>query len=95
MKEMWKLNCLQLSQFDTSLAEKEEEIAQLKEQLVVAGSSVSPPSTSAMAVDSVPVGTGTGSMHLRRKGKAPPVDPFTGENPDVMLDDWFSKSQSC
>ena len=24
-----------------------------------------------------------------RRGKAPPVDPFTGEKPDILLDDWI------
>ena len=25
----------------------------------------------------------------RRQGKAPPVDPFSGENPEVRFDDWL------
>ena len=33
VKEMWRLNCMQLSQFDASLAEKDEEITQLKEHI--------------------------------------------------------------
>ena len=46
-------------------------------------------SSSSTSAESVPMGTDTGLIHLRRKGKAPPVDPFTGENPDIMLDDWL------
>ena len=30
----------------------------------------------------------TGSSH-GRKGKAPPVDAFTGESPDVLWEDWI------
>ena len=25
---------------------------------------------------------------VRRRGKAPPVEPFTGENPSELLEDW-------
>ena len=32
-KEMWRLSCVQLSQFDSALAEKDDEIAHLKERL--------------------------------------------------------------
>ena len=28
-------------------------------------------------------------MHRSRRGKAPPMDAFTGENPEVRLDDWL------
>ena len=27
--------------------------------------------------------------HKSRRGKAPPVDPFTGEEPEIRLDDWL------
>ena len=33
VKEMWKMNCAQLTQFDAILMEKEEEIASLKDRL--------------------------------------------------------------
>jgi len=26
---------------------------------------------------------------VQRRGKAPPIDPFTGENPEIRLDDWL------
>ena len=25
----------------------------------------------------------------QRQGKAPPVDPFTGENPEIWFEDWL------
>ena len=34
VKEMWKMNCAQLAQFDAILMEKEEEITSLKDKLV-------------------------------------------------------------
>ena len=42
VKEFWKLNCLQLAEFDTALEEKDKEIAWLRRHLA----SPPPPSTS-------------------------------------------------
>ena len=37
---------------------------------------------------------GTPSLHFRpRRGKAPPVQPFTGEDPECPLDDWLPTLQ--
>ena len=33
--------------------------------------------------------SGRAPSTARRQGKAPPVDPFTGENPEVHFDDWL------
>ena len=30
-----------------------------------------------------------GGAHVSRRGKAPPVDPFTGEDKAVHLDNWL------
>ena len=27
--------------------------------------------------------------HVSRRGKAPPVDPFNGESPELHIDDWL------
>ena len=32
---------------------------------------------------------GTPVSSRMRRGKAPPVDPFTGEDPECRLDDWL------
>ena len=32
---------------------------------------------------------------LERRGKAPPVDPFDGESPDVLFEDWVSALQQA
>ena len=28
-------------------------------------------------------------MRVQRWGKAPPIDAFTGENPELTMDDWL------
>ena len=35
VKELWKVNCMQLSEFDAALTAKEEEIQKLQEQLAL------------------------------------------------------------
>ena len=32
---------------------------------------------------------GVAPSSTERRGRAPPVDPFTGENPELRLDDWL------
>ena len=89
VKEFWRMNCVQLAEFDATLEEKDEEIAQLRRQL----DGLPPP-----CVDHVPEDA---EMELERvavvarprRGRAPPVDPFTGENPEVRLEDWLPSLQ--
>ena len=38
------------------------------------------------------VSVGVGLTPVRR-GKAPPIDPFTGESPDVLFEDWYPALQ--
>ncbi len=47
----------------------------------------SEPSLSSIGVATSRVGPG--QRPVGRRGKAPPVDPFSAENPEVRLDDWF------
>ena len=82
-RDLWRLNCEQLAEFDSSLAEKDEEIASLKDEVSrLHRSSLSDSSEAA----STEVG-GVFSSFRVRWGKAPPVDPFTGEDPECRLDD--------
>ena len=30
-----------------------------------------------------------GVVSVQRKGKAPPIDQFTGENPEIRFEDWL------
>ena len=81
-RDLWRLNCEQLADFDSSLAEKDEEIASLKDEVSRLHRSSPSASSEATSAESggVPV-----SSRVRR-GKASPVDPFTGEDPECRLD---------
>ena len=80
MKELWRLNCTQLREFEETLPSKEDEITVLQEALLVARgcAPLTPPEGGARV-------THTSS---RRRGKAPPVDSFTGEDPEIRIEDW-------
>ena len=91
VKEMWKMNCAQLSGFDEALSAKDAEIEALKERVsrretFVELSSVVPPSPT--SEDHITVPVWTPEAHKRR-GKAPLVSEFTGEDPEYLLDDWL------
>ena len=32
-----------------------------------------------------------GVVSVQRKGKAPPIDQFTGENPEIRFEDWLPR----
>ena len=85
LKEVWRMNCEQSIMYDEELAAKDDEIAELHKKLAVAPHSDhtegherthhAPPATS--------LTTGP------RRGKAPPVDSFSGEDGAIRLDDWL------
>ena len=77
-KELWSLNCTQLVEFDEILSAKDEELAALCQQ----GRNL----TAAAALTTYP--GHAGPVHLR-KGKAPPVDPFSGDDPSLQFEDWL------
>lgn len=98
VKELWKVNCMQLSEFDAALTAKEEEIQKLQEQLAL--SHPRPPSHSRSSSRSSMLHESDGEEDVlpvrsvsKRRGKAPPVDAFTGETPEVRLDDWLPALQ--
>ena len=84
-RDLWRLNYEQLADMDGSLVEKDEEISRLRDEVARLRRS-SPSDTSESA--SVESGGAPVSSRVRR-GKAPPVDPFTGEDPEYRLDDWL------
>ena len=90
VKDFWKVNCSQLAEFDTTLSAKDEEIARLKQRLE------RPHSTSPILLeysdDEVPPPR-TETTVKQRRGRAPPVDPFTGEDPEFRLEDWLPALQ--
>lgn len=94
--DMWKINSAQLQQHDSEMYEKEEEIVLLKRQLEELGYSrgLTHPTPRATADGVLTHTVSTHTMggpgeHKSRRGKAPPVDPFTGEDPNIMFDEWL------
>ena len=102
VREMWKMNCAQVAAFDEALCSKEAEISALRERISrLEGPGIIPPvvspSPTAAGGGSVvaPTAAVSGSVVAltheahRRRGKAPPVSEFTGEDPEYILDDWL------
>ena len=89
VKNLWRTNCQQLGEFDVKISEKETEIEQLKSyiQKLEGKDTVAPVPDIPLAVspDRHEISDGTtppqSVPEKKRKGKAPPVDSFTGENP--------------
>ena len=88
VKQLWSMSCEQVKMHDQSLSDKDAEIARLKEQLDGSRSSHSsiPDDLSEHDVD---LSRSRSPVRTVRQGKAPPVDSFTGDNPEVILDDWL------
>lgn len=99
-RELWRTNCRCLAEYDDMLMQKDLEIARLKPLLTEAGheslSKASHRSESPVGGSDPVSDTGRheGGLALPteskpRRGKAPLVDPFTGEEPEIRLDDWL------
>ena len=86
IKELWRMNCGQLSEYDSLIVSKDEEISRLTAQLAERchqRASSDDDDNDAVST-SEPLQPREG-----RRGRAPPVDKFTGEDPSVRLDDWL------
>ena len=86
-KQMWKLSCSQSR-------EQEEQIPALEAELAILKASKSKETSSAsssLSGRSSPIIPEPETVPVRptRRGKAPPVDPFTGEDPTVKPEDWI------
>ena len=92
IREVCCTNCQCLARYDDFLPQQEAMISWLKGLL-------SAPSTySAMPVSGKDVSSGLEEQplavtHKPRWGKAPHVDPFTAENPEMSMGDWFPSLQ--
>ena len=90
VSELWSQQCMQLIEFDKQLAEAEAEIEHLR-----TGSPDRPPRVARVGerdsstVPSVVATERPARSSTQRQGKAPPVDPFNGENEAIRLDDWL------
>ena len=102
--EMWKANCVNLAFYDEELAAKEVENQQLRELLKEKDDGEIPdlPTGTAEPGEGTNAGTSTKAPTPEsektttskvRRGKAPPVDSYTGEEQGIMLDDWLPSLQ--
>ena len=91
MKQVCRLNCTQSREQEELLATKEDRIAALEAeigQLRAGGSRSGDGSRSEGSSLTLPELITAPPRHVRRL-KVPPVEPFTGEDPAVKLDDWL------
>ena len=91
---MWKMNCAQLAGFDEALSSKETEISVLKERIsqlegMVDAGMIPPIVSSSPAITAGVSYVAWAHEAPRRRGKAPPISEFTGEDPEYILDDWL------
>ena len=94
-KQQWQMSCHQAAEQEELLAEKDREIEELKKKLASSSrGSPTPPSHSDLDDDPplVPPGDShslTAHEPPRRRGKAPPIDQYTGEDPEIRFEDWL------
>ena len=88
--ELWKLSCSQVQEYNQIIAAKDDEITELC--TLDPSTARDPPNTDTLDVSTTTEGTthsvGQAAKESRRR-KPPPIDIFTGENPDVRFDDWL------
>ena len=92
IEELWRLNCSQVAVFDDTISAKDAEIEQLANRIAELESGLSHSSEDLanhvtqlpQSLPSIPLPI----VHSRR-GKAPPVSEFSGEDSDFQLDDWL------
>ena len=104
-RELWRTSCEQLSEYDSIISEKDAELERLRGKI----REMEPhePDTcpgqvgfideypTPLGMESCTVVPGPTTSHIApvRRSKAPPVDSFSGDNPDVCFDDWLPTLQ--
>ena len=82
------MSCGQIEEFDTMVVAKDKQIAVLKAQLAAQKRQRTPSSSDDDSMSSVTVSVLEKQRHKdTRRGCAPPIDLFNGEDPSVRLDD--------
>ena len=82
IKEVWRNSCECLGRQDNEIALRDAEIAELRQRL-------QPATDLSENHDDSFISSPSAAEPRRRTGRAPPVDSFNGEKPDVLLDDWL------
>ena len=98
VKRHWREKCEQLLAHEESLEEKEAEIALLKARIL----SLTSRTTEVQAIETPVTDDGvpqeltalspreiSRNVTTTRRGKAPPVEPYTGEDPNTLWEDWL------
>ena len=97
MRSLWRTNCSLLRECEGTMSDKDGEIECLKQQLAgLQGDAVSNLDTTDPGVTGVTQSAALLEGQVPtggRKGRAPPVDPFNGEDETVRLDDWVPALQ--
>ena len=101
-RQAWKLNCEHVAEQDALLTTKEGEIETLQRQLEElrggVGDHAATESTTSVPTSPHPPPSSRSSERTTRtdvpsgetrRGKAPPILPFSGESFDMQLDDWL------
>ena len=86
LKEVWRMNCDQSISYDKELAAKDAVIAGLQGRLAATPLSDHLGAVPRGERHSLHSSTTSGGS---RRGKAPPVDPFLGDDDIVRFDDWL------
>ena len=86
ISELWRQQCAQVSDFDRQLGELEAEVESLRAGSHLSMSTPREPETR-VHIDSSTVHASSSTS--KRRGKALPVEPFSGEMEAVRLDDWL------
>ena len=93
VKEIWKISCEQVAEFEKVMAAKDTEISQLKLQLAARrdtrATSPSDTSSTSATAPTVTIPVTTTTTREPRRGYAPPINFFSGEDSEVCLDDWL------
>ena len=84
------MSCEQVEEFKETSTAKDREIAELKVRLEAQNVDRGHSPTPSLVGSEVEVPTAT---QQRRRGKAPPIEMFSGENTGIRLDDWLPSLQ--
>ena len=91
-QELWRTHCQQLSEYDAIISVKDAELDRLRARTEAEELDSHPPSSSDVVAHTTPIGSEP-RPHVApaRRGKAPPVDSFRGE--DYTLKTGFPPSK--